>query len=112
MIKPGMDCSHKMTLSGEGNQQAKLPATDLKICFKQAPCAPNSNGAKFERKGDSLVYRHKLTLNDALQCRPVKMTTMDGRNLLISIDQIPSPGSVKTIAGEGMCSRDDTCVGT
>ena len=40
------------------------------------------------------------------------MTTMDGRTLLISIDQIPSPGSVKVIKGEGMITRDDTCVGT
>ena len=87
MVKPGMDTSHKMTLRGEGNQQAKLPATDLKISFKQVKCPAGSNGANFERKnGNCLVYRHKLTLNDALQCRPVKMTTMDGRSLLISID--------------------------
>ena len=87
MVKPGMDCSHKMTLKGEGNQQAKLPATNLNISFKQAPCEPGSLGANFERKnGNCLIYRHKLTLNDALQCRPVKMTTMDGRKLLISID--------------------------
>ena len=59
-----------------------------------------------------LIYRHTLTLNDTLQCRPIKMETLDGRKLLISIDQIPSPGSVKMIAGEGMVWRDDTCVGT
>ena len=40
------------------------------------------------------------------------MTTMDGRNLLVSIDQIPSPGSVKVIQGEGMCTRDDASVST
>ena len=34
MVKPGMEVSHKMTLNGEGNQQAKLPATNLKISFK------------------------------------------------------------------------------
>ena len=104
-IKPGMQISNKMTLRGEGNQQAKRDPTNLNICFKQVASVKGSNGSKFERKnGAGLLYRHTLTLNDALQCRPVKMTTMDGRNLLIAIDHIPSPGSVKLIEGEGMPS--------
>ena len=102
-----------MKLTGAGNQQAKLPATDLLISFKQVASAAGSNASLFERKnGNSLIYRHKLSLNDALQCQPVKMQTLDGRRLLIAVDQIPSPGSVKVIEGEGMITRDDTDVGT
>jgi len=75
--------------------------------------AKDSNASKFERKaGDNLIYRHKLTLNDALQCRSVKLTTLDNRTLLIAIDQIPSPGSVKVIHGEGMVCHNDTAVGS
>ena len=86
-VKPGMQATHKMTLVGEGNQQPKLPATNLNVSFRQVASAANTNAANFERKnGDCLVYRHKLSLNDALQCRPVKMTTLDGRTLLIAID--------------------------
>ena len=86
-VKPGMENDHKMTLRGEGNQQAKLPATDLHIQFRYVPCAQGSNSARFTRKnGNNLVYKHTLSLNDALQCRPVKMTTLDGRTLLVAVD--------------------------
>ena len=39
------------------------------------------------------------------------MTTLDGRTLLIAMDQIPSPGSVKVIEGEGMLNIDDENMG-
>ena len=39
------------------------------------------------------------------------MTTLDGRKLLIAMDQIPSPGSVKVIQGEGMLNIDDQNMG-
>ena len=39
------------------------------------------------------------------------MTTLDGRTLLIPVDQIPSPGSVKVIKGEGLKCYDDKVVG-
>ena len=41
----------------------------------------------------------------------MKLTTLDGRTLLVALDQIPSPGSVKLIAGEGMVCHDNTIVG-
>lgn len=112
-VKPGMQSSQKLKVRGEGNQQAKLPPTDLNICFKLVPSAKGSNAARFERKADNnLIYRHTLTLNDALQCRPIKMVTLDGRKLLVPVDQIPSPGSVKVLEGEGLVCHDDTAVST
>ena len=74
-------------MRGKGNQQPKLPPTNLHLSFKQVASEAGSNASKFERKnGNCLMYTHKITLNDALQCRPVKMTTLDGRTLLISLD--------------------------
>jgi len=84
----------------------------LNISFKHVKSAAGCNASHFERKDSDLLYRHSLTLNDALQCRPIKLTTMDGRTILVALDQIPSPGSVKQLAGEGMRFNDDTCVGT
>ena len=111
-VKPGMSCSKKMTLPREGNQQAKMPATNLNISFKQVKSVDGSNASRYERKNNDLIYRHTLSLNDALQCRPVKLTTLDGRTLFISLDEIPSPGYVKQIEGEGMVIYDETSVGT
>ena len=102
-----------MQLRGQGNQQAKLPTTDLNISFRLVPSAKGSNAERFSRKpGRNLIYKHTCSLNDALQCRPIKMKTLDGRNLMIAVDQIPSPGSVKVIEGEGLVRFDDTAVGT
>ena len=64
-----------------------MPATNLLISFKQVASIAGSNASCFERKnGNCLIYRHKMMLNDAIQCRPVKMQTLDGRNLLIPLD--------------------------
>ena len=112
-LKAGMTACHTIKMCGEGNQQAKMPPTDLNISFKHVPSACGSNASRFERtNGNCLLYRHKLSLNDALQCRSVKMCTLDGRTLLVPVDQIPSPGSIKVIEGEGMVCRDDHAVGT
>ena len=108
-----MDASFKIKLIGEGNQQAKMTPTDLNISFKHVASAAGSNASRFERKnGNCLLYRHTLSLNDALQCRSIKMTTLDGRTILSAVDQIPSPGSIKVIEGEGMVCHDDHAVGT
>ena len=82
-----MEVSKKMTFAGKGNQQAKRPATNLNISFRQVKSAEGSNAARFERKnGSDLLYRHRISLNDALQCRPVQMRTLDGRPLLVALD--------------------------
>ena len=101
-VRPGMPESETLKMRGKGNQSAKNPTTDLNIKFKMVPSEAGSNSAKFERtNGCCLLYRHKVDLVDVIQCKPVKMTTLSGRNLLIAIDQIQSPGSVKVVQGEG-----------
>ena len=38
----------------------------------------------------------------ALNSEPVRLTTLDGRKLAISVDEIISPSTVKIVHGEGM----------
>ena len=38
----------------------------------------------------------------ALNSEPVRFTTLDGRKLHISVDEIISPSTVKVVPGEGM----------
>lgn len=86
-IKPGMPESKEMTFEGKGNESAHYPTTDLHVSFKLVDSAKDSNASLFKRvENNCLLYTHKLTLNDAIQCRPIKMTTLDGRTLLIPVD--------------------------
>jgi len=57
----------------------------------------------YRRQGDNdLIYTHKTSLADVVQCKPVQLTTLDGRRLLISVDQVMSPNNVKLVEGEGL----------
>lgn len=38
---------------------------------------------------------------DALQCKPICLTTLDGRSLRIAADSFLSPGTVKVVVNEG-----------
>ena len=51
---------------------------------------------------DDLIYTHKIDLAQALNSEPVRLTTLDGRKLAISVDEIISPSTVKIVHGEGM----------
>ena len=71
------------------------------------PCVKGENSCKYERKGElNLLYRHEVSLVDVIQCKPIKLTTLDGRKLIIPVDQIHSPGSVKLVQGEGFKGGD------
>ena len=99
--------SKTLKMKGLGNQSVKNDPTDLIISFKMVPCVKGENSSKYERKGElNLLYRHEVSLVDVIQCKPIKLTTLDGRKLLIPVDQIHSPGSVKLVQGEGFKGGD------
>ena len=99
--------SKTLKMKGLGNQSVKNDPTDLIISFKMVPCVKGENSSKYERKGElNLLYRHEVSLVDVIQCKPIKLTTLDGRKLLVPVDQIHSPGSVKLVQGEGFKGGD------
>ena len=101
-VRPGMPESQTLKLKGHGNESVKNEPTDLNIKFKMIPSQSGSNSAKFTRcQEDCLLYKHTTSLVEVIQCKPIKLTTLDGRNILVAIDQIHSPGSVKVVQGEG-----------
>lgn len=96
-IRPGMLATEQLLFKGSGDQQPGQPATDLIVCFKLI------NDDKFSRQGgNDLIYRHKTSLVDVIQCAPVFLTTLDGRRLRIPVDQVMSPNTVKVVSGEGL----------
>lgn len=96
-IRPGMLESQELIFKGQGNEQPHQPATDLIVTFKM------HQDKHYERQGtNDLIYRHHTTLTDVVQCKPVHLTTLDGRKLLIPVDQVMSPNTVKMLEGEGL----------
>lgn len=53
-----------------------------------------------------MIYKHRITLQEAIKCQPVKIPLLDGRNILLAIDQVITPKTVKKIGGEGMAIYD------
>ena len=51
---------------------------------------------------DDLIYMHEISLAQALNGDPVRLTTLDNRKIAVSIDEIISPSTVKKVPGEGM----------
>ena len=58
--------------------------------------------ARYKRKGNDLIYVHKLSLYDALCATPLELETLDHRILTITVDEVINPKYKKAIEGEGM----------
>lgn len=57
---------------------------------------------KFKREGDNIIYLHQMSLIDSLKSLPVEFTTIDNEVIKVSLDEVISPLSEKTIVGKGM----------
>lgn len=51
------------------------------VNFKMHPDQHYTRG-----ENNDLIYRHKVSLLDVIECKPVKITTLDDRQLLVPID--------------------------
>lgn len=90
-----MKSNVKVILLGQGNQQLKRNPTDLHVTFKLKESEKGTNATLFKRRDDSsdLFYTHKISLIDALQCKPIMLTTLDGRKLMIAADSFLAAGT-------------------
>lgn len=57
---------------------------------------------KFKRRGNDLIYQHKISLVDSLCAKTFNLETIDHRVIIVSLDNIVIPGTKKLIEGEGM----------
>ena len=58
--------------------------------------------SRYSRKGDDLFYRHPIKLQDAIRCKPVKIPLLDGRVVLLSLDEVVTPKTIKCLENEGI----------
>ena len=105
-----MDAECNFTYKGEGNQQPGRPASNLFVNFVYVPPNPASKDfnvtCRYSRFKKDLFYKKRISLQDAIRCNPVKIPLLDGRQVLLAIDQVISPKTIKKIEGEGMKTYD------
>ena len=96
-IFKGYDKNTVIPFKGMGHQTPGMKNSDLIVHIKE------KKHKCFQRVNkDDLIYTHKIDLVQALNSEPVRLTTLDGRKLAISVDEIISPSTVKIVHGEGM----------
>jgi DnaJ-class molecular chaperone len=95
-IKPGFVDGHTVVLIEEISHGFDDIHRQIIVHIKQIP------HSQCTRKGNDLIYKHNISLADALNASSVKHKTFDGRTLNISVDEIITPQSVKVVEGEGM----------
>ena len=96
-ILRGYDKNSVIVFKGTGNECLGEKNSDLIVKIKEK----KNNSFKRVNKND-LIYIHEITLAQALNGDPVRLTTLDNRKIAISIDEIISPSTVKKVPGEGM----------
>jgi len=95
-VKPGMGPGSEIVFAKEGHIRPGMAPSNLVIQFKQEP------HQKFKRFGNDLILEHQISLMDALNAVPIKLETLDGELMEVSIDQVINPDTFKVIKGKGM----------
>ncbi|XP_020114571.1 dnaJ homolog subfamily B member 1-like [Ananas comosus] len=95
-VKPGWKKGTKITFPDKGNEQPNQLPADLVFVIDEKP------HDVYAREGNDLLVRQKIPLVDALAGTTVSLKTLDGRDLVIKLTDVVSPGFELVIANEGM----------
>ena len=85
MIKPGMKPGMQMKFVGEGNSGPDKLTGDLIVTITEV------GHETLRRSGDDLIYRHKITLADALSMQVIEFKTLDQEIIKFRPDQMVTP---------------------
>mgnify|MGYP001429725754 CR=1 FL=1 len=100
-VKPGMQPGTVLRFRGEGNSPQDRLTGDLVVTIEQ------SEHDSIRRIGNDLVYRHKISLADALTISVIDFQTLDGEIIKYRPDEIISPQLKKVFYGKGMPIYND-----
>ncbi|KAG9129949.1 hypothetical protein Leryth_007073 [Lithospermum erythrorhizon] len=95
-IKPGWKKGTKITFPEKGNEQLGIIPADLVFVIDEKP------HKVFTRDGNDLVMTQKISLAEALTGYTTQITTLDGRNLTISVNSVIHPNYEEVVPREGM----------
>ncbi|KAM0921075.1 hypothetical protein ACQ4PT_006997 [Festuca glaucescens] len=95
-IKPGWKKGTKITFPEKGNEAPHVIPADIVFVIDEKP------HDQFIRDGNDLIMTQKISLAEALTGCTVIVTTLDGRNLTIPINNVINPGYEEVVPREGM----------
>ena len=101
-IKPGWKKGIKITFPEKGNEQPNVIPSDLVFIIDEKP------RSVFTRDGNDLIVTQKTSLVEALTGYAVHLTTLDGRNLTIPINNVIHPNYEEVVPREGMPITKET----
>ncbi|CDW91696.1 UNKNOWN [Stylonychia lemnae] len=100
-VKPGFSESTVLEFPSKGNEAHAHRPSKLVIRFRQTP------HDYYHREGDDLIYTQRISLENALLSEPVSLKALDGRTLVVTLDEIITPQTSKLVEGEGMPIQTD-----
>lgn len=100
-VKPGWKKGTKITFLEKGNEQPNVTPADLVFIIDEKP------HSSFTRDGNDLIVTKSVTLAEALTGYKVHLTTLDGRNLTIPINNVIYPNYEELVLREGMPLQKD-----
>lgn len=95
-IRAGYKKGTTITFPNEGDEGPGIIPADLIFTLTEKP------HDRFVREGNHLVHTARITLEDALCGTKLSVRTLDGRTLSVPVNEVISPGYLKTVPGEGM----------
>ena len=84
-VNPGFGVKTVLKFEGLGNQAPNRSPSSLIVKFKQ-----QHNGS-YTRRGDDLILLQDVAFEDVLNNQPVRIKTLDDRNLTYSFDELINP---------------------
>ncbi|KAI7728854.1 hypothetical protein M8C21_026445 [Ambrosia artemisiifolia] len=95
-VKPGWKKGTKITFEGMGNETPGACAADITFVIDEIP------HPVFKRNVDDLEVTIELPLVDALTGCTLTVPSLGAQESCLTIDDIITPGYIKTIPGQGM----------
>jgi len=94
--KPGWKKGTKITFEEKGNERPNVTPADVVFIVDEKP------HSEFTRDGNDLIVTRRISVTEAFTGYTVHLTTLDGRNLTLPINDVIHPNYQKVVPNEGM----------
>ncbi|KAL9340016.1 hypothetical protein Peur_066235 [Populus x canadensis] len=94
--KPGWKKGTEITFEEKGNERPNVTPADVVFIVDEKP------HSEFTRDGNDLIVTRRISVPEAFTGYTVHLTTLDGRNLTLPINDVIHPNYQKVVPNEGM----------